>query len=66
MAHMHTVPHAASVQFESPDCDFLFFFVIHTVKYTSKLKTLPGGQTAVCHLDAVRFSATKRPGSRQK
>lgn len=64
MAHMHTPPHGASVQFESPDCDF---FVIHMIKCKSKsLETLPGGQTAVCHLDVARFSATTRSGSRLK
>lgn len=43
-----------------------FFFVIYTIKCKSKsVETLPGEQTAVCHLD-VWFSATRRPGSRLK
>lgn len=51
MVHRHTPPHGASVQFKSPDV-FFVFFVIYTIKCKSKsVETLPGGQTAVCHLD---------------
>lgn len=44
-----------------------FFLVIHTINCKSKsLEMLPGGQTAVYHLDVAWFSAKTRPGSSLK